>query len=258
MLAEQDAQGLRVGDALLLEDAGGEGVWRVARQHRAAALEDYGAAVVLGVDEVDGAARLGVPGVDDGLVDVVPVHAGAAVAGEQGGMDIDNAARVGGGDVDELEVSREHSPGDSACLEALLQGFGGDAPFEYLDGDAPFAGPVSPEAFAGGDDEGDLGVEAGGVDLVEEVEQRAAAAGEEDRQAGWFRVVGWCRGHVVVRWRLLEELECAVAVGLDGEDLVEAGDLHHAEDVVAESEDDELPATGFAGFVEREQGAEPG
>ena len=76
-------------------DAGGEGVGGVAGEDGAGGLEDDVAGVVLFVDVVDGDAGGGVAGVEDGLVDVVAVHAFAAVAGEEGGVDVDDAAGVG-------------------------------------------------------------------------------------------------------------------------------------------------------------------
>lgn len=63
-------------------DAGGEGVGGVGGEDGAGGLEDDVAGVVLFVDVVDGDAGGGVAVVKDGLVDVVAVHAFAAVAGE--------------------------------------------------------------------------------------------------------------------------------------------------------------------------------
>lgn len=68
--------------AFQFKNAGGEGFGGVCGQDGAAELQDRGAGVELVVHVVNRAARFRVFGFQDGFVDVVAVHAFAAVLGE--------------------------------------------------------------------------------------------------------------------------------------------------------------------------------
>ena len=76
-------------------DAGSEGVGSVVGEDGAGRLEDDVAGVVAVVDIMDGNAALLFAGSKDSFVDMMPVHAFAAISGEQGGMDVDYAVGIG-------------------------------------------------------------------------------------------------------------------------------------------------------------------
>lgn len=76
-------------------DAGSEGVGGVVGEDGAGRLEDDVAGVVAVVDIMDGNAALLFAGSKDSFVDMMPVHAFAAISGEQGGMDVDDAVGIG-------------------------------------------------------------------------------------------------------------------------------------------------------------------
>ena len=76
-------------------DAGSEGVGGVVGEDGAGRLEDDVAGVVAVVDIMDGDAALLFAGSKDSFVDMMPVHAFAAISGEQGGMDVDDAVGIG-------------------------------------------------------------------------------------------------------------------------------------------------------------------
>ena len=82
----------------------GERVGGVGRREEAASLEYGGAVVEEMVDEVDGDAALRFVVGDNGFVDVVAVHAFAAVAWEKCGVDVEYAVREG---VDEVVWDEE-------------------------------------------------------------------------------------------------------------------------------------------------------
>src|SRR5690606_12433807 len=131
---------------------------------------------------------------EDGLVDAVAVHAGSAEGGEEGWVDVDDAAFVAGGDLDEFEVAGEDDPVDAVFAEEGAEAFGGDDAGDDEGGDAGVAGVLGARAFAAGDDEFDGGGEGAGADVVEEVEEGAAARGEEDGEARGG-------GHAAAFWR---------------------------------------------------------
>lgn len=182
--------GLGVGVAFEGEDAVGEGVGGVLGEDGAGFLEEGWAGVVGVVGEVDGAAGGGFVGVDDGLVDVVAVHALAAELGEQGGVDVEDAVGVVVGDNEQGEEASEdeqvglgvaaggeNGVGEGVLVGVLLAG-------QDVDGQAAVFGAL--DAFAvvvGGDDAGDGGVEGACGDAVVEVEEGRAPAGEGNGEA---------------------------------------------------------------------------
>ena len=76
-------------------DAGSEGVGGVVGEDGAGCLEDDVTGVVAVVDIMDGDAAFLFAGSKDSFVDMMPVHAFAAISGEQGGMDVDYAVGIG-------------------------------------------------------------------------------------------------------------------------------------------------------------------
>ena len=99
----EQLQHVRVGFLFGFEDALGERVGGVVVEDGDRLLPDDRAVVVFVVDEVDGAAGDLDAGVEDGLVDVMAVHAGAAEGGDQRGVDVDDAAGEVGRDGGELQ-----------------------------------------------------------------------------------------------------------------------------------------------------------
>lgn len=179
----EEVDGLWVGFAFEGEDAGGEGVGGVVVEDGAAVLDEDGAGVVGVVGEVDGAAGDLAAVVEDGLVDVVAVHALAAEAGEEGGVDVEDFALVVGwddqeaeeaGEADEVGVGVaggvEDGVGEGVFVGVLLAG-------QDVDGEVELFGALDAEAGGvGGDDGGDVGVELAGLGAFVEVLQGGAAA----------------------------------------------------------------------------------
>lgn len=183
--------GLGVGVAFEGEDAVGEGVGGVVGADGAGFLEEGWAGVVGVVGEVDGAAGGGFVGVEDGLVDVVAVHALAAELGEEGWVDVEDAVlEVVGDDQEGEEAGEDEEVG--VCVAAGLEDGVGEGVLvgvllagQDVDGQLAVAGSL--DAFAvivGGDDGGDVGVEGVGLDAVVEVEEGRAPAREGDGEAG--------------------------------------------------------------------------
>lgn len=205
-----EADGFGVGEAFLFEDSCGEGVGGVGGEDGDFLLEEDGAGVVGVVGEVDGAAGFFFAGGEDGLVDVVAVHAFAAVlswaaAGgrKQRGVDVEDAAGEVVGDLPKGEEAGHECEVDAVVPEdvgdAFGEGFEGAGVFagDDVDGEVEVLGAL--DAFAGGvagDDAGDLGVEFFAGDDIGEVLEGGAAAGDEDAEAeghgrppaGWERL----------------------------------------------------------------------
>lgn len=103
---------LRIEFSLGLPDALGERRGCVVGQHGYPRLGDDGPVVVLIVDEVHCATGFRSAGGEDCGVHVMPEHASTAEFREQGGMNVDDAGSVGGGDVPEAE---ETAHDDEVC-----------------------------------------------------------------------------------------------------------------------------------------------
>ena len=168
---------------LLLEDAGGEGFWRVGVEDGDGLLEDDDAVVYGLVDEVDGAA--GDPGsVVEGLV--LGVEAGEG--GEQRRVDVEDAVGEGCGEGwrDDAHVSGEADEVDVVVVElgdhlgvvvGAFAACGGDG----HGGEAEVAsGGQAGGGFDVGEDDGDLGLETAFGDGAVDGEEVGAASGEED------------------------------------------------------------------------------
>lgn len=176
---------LRQGFAFLFEDSGGEGVGGIVGEDGAGFLDEDGAVVVAVVGEVDGAAGDLAAVLEDSGVDVVAVHAGPAEGREQGRVDIEDAPLEVVGDLEEAEEASEDDE-VSAVLAAGLEDGGGEGAeigvvlaAELEDGDllVEVAGLCGLEGFgAGGDDQGEGGVEAAIGDAVGEVLEGTATA----------------------------------------------------------------------------------
>lgn len=147
-------------------------------------MEQDLARVVAIIDEVDGAARFCRAGPEHGLVHVMAEHPRAAERGEEGGMDVDDLAAVLLGDLDELEIAREHDEIGVGVVEELGEGVARDAAGDDDGLEAAGLGAIHAGAGARGDDERDAGAQAAVVDAVLEVEERAPAAGEENNEVG--------------------------------------------------------------------------
>jgi hypothetical protein len=180
--------GLWIRDALLFEDACGEGVRIVGGKDRAGALQDDAALVVFIGDFVDGAAADGVATGEDCGVDAFAIHAGAAVAGEKGGVDVKDAAAERGRHGHFFEVASEDDVVDVVSRDEREDGICGRVAGEDDGGDVVSAGVGCAGGFFARDDEGDCGGQLGRIGRVigvlDEVEERAARAGEEDGEAG--------------------------------------------------------------------------
>ena len=211
-----------VGDAFLLEDAGGECVGGVVVEDVAGALGDDGAGVVFVGAEVDGAAGDFAAGVEDGFVDVMSPHALSAEGREECGVDVHHAVFVVGGDVPEAEpagLNDEIDAGGVQCLgQFCAEGFDIGKVFAADDGrfEAEFTGAVTAgDLGAGADDGDDFGVEAAGGDFVLEVDHGASAAAEENAKAKFF--AGWlcgCGGAVDVGFGVHGQIGEGVGVGV--------------------------------------------
>ena len=77
-------------------DALGKAVGSIIRQYGAGGLEEVGAGVVDGVNQMDCDAGNRFPSLQDCLVHVLSVHSFAAEFWEQGGVNVYDAARIGG------------------------------------------------------------------------------------------------------------------------------------------------------------------
>ena len=113
------ADGLAVGNVLLLEDAFGEGVSVVAVEYGDEFLEDDGSVVELLVDEVDGAAG-DLNAVVEGLSLGVETREGR----EQRGVDVEDALREGLDKAwrEKAHVACEANQVDAMLLEAVDDG----------------------------------------------------------------------------------------------------------------------------------------
>ena len=156
--------GLGVGVAFEIEDAGGEGVGGIVGEDGAGLLQEWWAGVVGVVGEVDGAAGGGFVCTEDGFVDVVAVHALAAELGQQGGVDVEDAVFVVfGGDEQGEEAGEDEqvglrfaAGGKDGVGEGVLVWVG--LAGQDVDGQAAVFRALDPLAvFVGGDDAGDLG-----------------------------------------------------------------------------------------------------
>jgi len=157
--------------------------------------------------------------VDHGLVHVVAVHALAAEAREQRGVDVEDAVVVAVGDLQQRQPAGEADQVDLRLIaegeDALAEGVeaGELATVDDLGGHAGGHGAIgAAEAGARRDDQRDLDRQGAGGAEVDEVLQRAAATGEEDGDAEGF-------GHVVVGgkyedggWRMEDGAGSSVAV----------------------------------------------
>ncbi len=111
--ADQASNGLRVGDVLLGEDAGGEGVGIVAVEDRNGPLQDDDAVIELFVDKVDGAA-----GNLDAVIEGLLLRVETGKSGQQRGMDIEDALGKGG---DELGREQAHVTGETDEIDAVAK-----------------------------------------------------------------------------------------------------------------------------------------
>ena len=102
-----EANRLRVGFALLSEDASLECFGRVVVGNAAGALHEDGPTIVFVVGEVDRASAHTNTCVEDGLMDVQAMIPLAAERGQERGMDVQNSARKVVGDVQQLEEPRQ-------------------------------------------------------------------------------------------------------------------------------------------------------
>ena len=185
----KEAKGLGIGEMLLDLNAGVEGFGGVVLEDGNGALDDDGAAVGAGVDEVDGAAG-DLAAVVEGLLPGVEAGEG----GEKGGVDVENAAGEGGeeGGLDDAhEAGEDDGVGTGladgldvgilgGALELGLVGGGG----EEAGGDVVAAGALEDGcALDVGEDEDDLGVKVAGGDGVEDGLHVGAGTGAEHGEA---------------------------------------------------------------------------
>lgn len=194
--ASHEADGFGVGEVLLSEDAVAKGLGGVGVEDGDGALDDNGAVIELFVDEVDGAA-----GDFDAVGEGLLLGFEAGEGGQQGGMDIENAAREGG---DKAGREQAHVAGeaDEIGVVGLKAGdhvgivLGAGAAFGDEDGGgkAELAGGGEAGSFSDvGDDDGDFNAgQAAGADGFRDGEEVGAAAGEEDAEAeGRVGRAGW-------------------------------------------------------------------
>lgn len=181
--------------AFQFKNAGGESFRGVCGQDGATELEDRGTGVELVVDVVNRAARFGVLGFQHSFVDVVAVHSFAAMLGEEGRVNIEDAMVVGGWDFEQLEIACEDNEVDVVFAEQGFERVGWDDARDDFDEEASLATALNASSgVAAADDERDGCVEFASLDGVKEIEYGASAAGDEAGEAR--RVRCFCgRGH---------------------------------------------------------------
>src|SRR6266850_57466 len=191
----KEADGLWVSDFFLFEDTMGEGFGCVVFENGADALEDDGTIIVFLINEMDGATGDFAAVGEDGLVDVEAVHATSAEAGEEGGMNIDDAAVIARGDVEHAKPAGEADEIDFVLVEQFengvreIGGAGERFAVDDVGGDGGLGSAVEGEDVGtGGDDDVDAGVEGFGGDSVDEILQGGAGAGGEDREVHGSRI----------------------------------------------------------------------
>ena len=113
------AQRFRVRDGLFVEDAAGQGLGRVVRGDREAALEEDRAVVVLVVDVVHRAAAELAAAFEDGAVYAAAVEALASESREQGGVDVEDVAYSALGDVELAQEARQQHGSALRSLDRL-------------------------------------------------------------------------------------------------------------------------------------------
>ena len=153
-------------------------------------MEDRGTGVELVVDVVNRTARFRVFGFQHGFVDVVAVHAFAAVLGEEGRVNVEDTMVVGGWDFEQFEVACEEHEVDVVFAEQGFERVGWDDARDHFDEEASLATALyASSGVAAADDERDSCGEFASLDGVKEIEHGATAAGDEAGEARGVRGV---------------------------------------------------------------------
>jgi hypothetical protein len=157
-------------------------------------LEQDGAGVVAIVSEMDGAAGFGFTRGEHSFMDMSAMHSLAAELGEEGRVDIEDAAREIRGNGPERQKT-----GHQAQIDMILAENGGDFFRESVEGGKIFFnddvdGKVetlgAEDSLAVGiadDDAGNAGGQFATVDGVGDILERGASAGEKDAERGHGR-----------------------------------------------------------------------
>lgn len=184
--ADADGVGQRL--ALLLEDARGQRVGGVVLLDLADPLQDDRAVVVLVVDIVDSAAAVPDASVDHRLVNARTIHAGAAKAGQQRGMDVDHPPLEVCRDQHMLQESRHHHQGDvrfAARIEhrpAVVIRIGVLRLENHLCRQScPLRDFDSPHLGTTADHQPNIDRQAVAVAMLDQIGERSTASAQEDR-----------------------------------------------------------------------------